>query len=63
MATFRSIESLAQFIGSSPTARRRIIGIAGSPGAGKSTIAGALVARLESAAVLPMDGYHHPQAR
>ena len=63
MTTFRSIESLAQFIRSSPPSARPLIGIAGSPGAGKSTIADALVARLESAVVLPMDGYHLPQAR
>ena len=63
MSTLRSIESLAQFVESLPTSPRRIIGIAGSPGAGKSTIADALVARLRSAVVLPMDGYHLPQAR
>jgi len=63
VSTLRSIESLAQFVESLPTSPRRIIGIAGSPGAGKSTIAEALVARLDSAVVLPMDGYHLPQAR
>ena len=63
MSTLRSIESLAQFVESLPASPRRIIGIAGSPGAGKSTIADALVARLRSAVVLPMDGYHLPQAR
>jgi len=63
VSTLRSIESLAQFVESLPASPRRIIGIAGSPGAGKSTIAEALVARLRSAVVLPMDGYHLPQAR
>jgi pantothenate kinase len=63
VSTLRSIESLTQFVESLPTSPRRIIGIAGSPGAGKSTIAEALVARLRSAVVLPMDGYHLPQAR
>jgi pantothenate kinase len=63
VSTLRSIESLAQFVESLPTSPRRIIGITGSPGAGKSTIADALVARLRSAVVLPMDGYHLPQAR
>ncbi|MCX5386329.1 nucleoside/nucleotide kinase family protein [Streptomyces sp. NBC_00083] len=39
--------------------RRRILGIVGPPGAGKSTLAGALVARLDGEAVLvPMDGFH-----
>ncbi|MBO9107085.1 MULTISPECIES: nucleoside triphosphate hydrolase [Agrobacterium] len=41
---------------------RFIIAIAGPPGAGKSTLAdalcGALLARGEAAAVLPMDGFH-----
>jgi len=40
----------------------RLIGIAGAPGAGKSTIAAALAHRLHGT-VLPMDGFHLPQAR
>lgn len=39
--------------------RRLIVAIAGPPGAGKSTLAEALAARLgDKAAILPMDGYH-----
>ncbi|WP_346768338.1 nucleoside/nucleotide kinase family protein [Streptomyces sp. R301] len=39
--------------------RRRVLGIAGPPGAGKSTLAGRLVERLGGLAVLvPMDGFH-----
>lgn len=46
---------------------RRLIGIAGPPGVGKSTRADAEVAdrrlRGEPAVVLPLDGFHLPQAR
>lgn len=43
--------------------RRRVLGIAGAPGAGKSTLAGRLVERLGGQAVLvPMDGFHLSQA-
>lgn len=42
---------------------RTLLGIAGGPGAGKSTYAAAEQSRLgASAAVLPMDGFHLPQA-
>ncbi|MGW8357903.1 nucleoside/nucleotide kinase family protein [Streptomyces wedmorensis] len=42
---------------------RRVLGLAGAPGAGKSTLAGRLVARLDGLAVLvPMDGFHLAQA-
>lgn len=42
---------------------RRILGIAGPPGAGKSTLAEQLVDRLGPLAVLvPMDGFHLAQA-
>ena len=41
---------------------RRILGITGAPGAGKSTLAGRLAAALGAAAVtVPMDGYHLAQ--
>ena len=47
-------------------ARRFIVAIAGPPGSGKSTmadnLAAALKARGESAAVLPMDGFHMDNA-
>jgi pantothenate kinase len=39
--------------------RRRLLGIAGAPGVGKSTVAAAVVGALGPAAVLvPMDGFH-----
>ena len=42
--------------------RRRILGIAGAPGAGKSTLAAALVDALgERAVLVPMDGFHLAQ--
>ncbi|MEV7520302.1 nucleoside/nucleotide kinase family protein [Streptomyces sp. NPDC091371] len=43
---------------------RRILGIAGPPGAGKSTLADRLAAALgpETAVVVPMDGFHLAQA-
>ena len=42
---------------------RELLGIAGAPGAGKSTYAAAEQTRIgASAAVLPMDGFHLPQA-
>ncbi|WP_399070389.1 nucleoside/nucleotide kinase family protein [Streptomyces stackebrandtii] len=47
----------------SDTRHRRILGLAGAPGAGKSTLAARLVARLDGLAVLvPMDGFHLAQA-
>jgi pantothenate kinase len=43
---------------------RIVVGLAGSPGAGKSTIAALLVEQLApDAALLPMDGFHLSQAR
>jgi len=54
---------LAERIRRYPARGRVMVAIAGAPGAGKSTLAGWLCARLnedaaDSAAVLPMDGYH-----
>lgn len=49
------------------SASPRIVGIAGPPGAGKSTLATALVATFSSkgvtSAVLPMDGFHLSNAQ
>ena len=42
---------------------RRLIGIVGPPGVGKSTMADRLARPDPHAAVLPMDGFHLPQER
>ncbi|MEO1060223.1 MAG: nucleoside/nucleotide kinase family protein [Actinomycetota bacterium] len=42
--------------------RRCLVGLAGPPGAGKSTVAGALAGRLGGATVVPMDGFHLAQS-
>ncbi|MEM8902461.1 MAG: nucleoside/nucleotide kinase family protein [Actinomycetota bacterium] len=40
---------------------RRIVGLTGPPGAGKSTVAAILAARMEDARIVPMDGFHLAQ--
>ncbi len=43
--------------------RRRVLGIAGAPGAGKSTLAAQVVATFgEACVVVPMDGFHLAQS-
>ena len=58
------LDGLVRLMASQPRDRRTILAIAGPPGGGKSTIAEALVERLNAdepgvAALLPMDGYHY----
>jgi pantothenate kinase len=63
VTVLRSIDELVDAVLRLETSGRIVVGIAGSPGAGKSTIAAALVERLDGrAALLPMDGFHLPQA-
>jgi pantothenate kinase len=64
VSILRSLDDVARTIESVITpGRRTIIGITGAPGAGKSTIAAQVVELLApSAALLPMDGFHLPQA-
>ena len=61
MATFRTVDEIAAHLEAGATGVRRVIGIVGAPGAGKSTIAEPLATAI-GAALLPMDGYHYPQA-
>lgn len=62
MSKTRSVTTLAELIALVPdgaTDRRRLIGVAGSPGAGKTAVTEALVAGVGTHAVqVPMDGYH-----
>lgn len=60
MATFESLDAVAAFLRES---RPALVGIAGAPGAGKSTVAAALARTVPGSVLLPMDGYHLPQAR
>lgn len=60
---FTSLDAVASFLEAlPPRPHRRIIGIAGQPGAGKSTFAEKLSTRM-GWALLPMDGFHLAQAR
>ena len=64
MTTFSTVDAVAAYLLALPsTPSRRIIGVTGPPGAGKSTIGEQLVSRLPQAALLPMDGYHLTQRR
>jgi pantothenate kinase len=57
----RTVEEVIQAVTVAARGRQRtIVGIVAEPGTGKSTIAVELVARLDSAALLPMDGFHLP---
>jgi pantothenate kinase len=61
VTSFRSLEAAADVMLASGGIRR-IIGIVGAPGAGKSTIAEQLATAV-GGIVLPMDGWHLPQSR
>ena len=58
MITFDTLVDRARALAAGP--RRAVLGITGSPGAGKSTLAAALLAALDDPRVahVPMDGFH-----
>jgi pantothenate kinase len=56
-------ETLAEVIRQKSAGKGRyIVALAGPPGAGKSTLAAALVAQVPGARVVPMDGFHYDDA-
>ncbi len=61
MTADKTAEALAQAMGARAGAGRCIVGLAGPPGAGKSTVAEG-AARLTGARVVPMDGFHYDNA-
>lgn len=62
-ATISVEEALAEALRLCVGGRRTILGIAGAPGAGKSTLADHVAARVGSRCrVVPMDGFHLAQA-
>lgn len=54
----RSLLTAAGLWQSAGRPTRRVLGIAGVPGAGKSTVAAAVAAMVAGAVVVPMDGFH-----
>ena len=63
-ASTAAADAAAGTAASSDGRARLLVGIAGPPGAGKSTLAAQTAAALGAdAVVLPLDGFHLPQAR
>lgn len=66
-ALVRDTPAIAAAAAATDGGRRVLIGIAGVPGSGKSTIAAAAAARLVARGVasvaLPMDGFHYSRAQ
>ncbi|TFD26875.1 nucleoside/nucleotide kinase family protein [Cryobacterium cryoconiti] len=61
VAVVRAVEHRVRATDAGP---RTLVGLAGAPGSGKSTVGEALVARLgDRAQLVSMDGFHLPQAR
>lgn len=63
MQEYTGVSAVADLIRARAQGRAlTIVGITGAPGSGKSTFAAELVAEIDGAVLLPMDGYHLPQA-
>jgi pantothenate kinase len=63
--TLRTVDEVLDVVAATISSDRRVVvGIAGAPGAGKSTLAEQLVELLNpQAALVQMDGFHLPQAQ
>ncbi|NQX14153.1 metallophosphoesterase [Microbacteriaceae bacterium VKM Ac-2855] len=64
MRELTGVRAVADLIRSTSEGRSlTIVGLSGAPGSGKSSFADELVAAIDGALLLPLDGYHLPQAR
>jgi pantothenate kinase len=52
------VEQAVQRATAMAAAGRTVLGIAGCPGAGKSTLSAAIAGRVASSVIVPMDGFH-----
>ncbi|HEY1531997.1 MAG TPA: nucleoside/nucleotide kinase family protein [Galbitalea sp.] len=65
MTALESVGAAAEIVRAASSSDYRIlVGIAGAPGAGKSSLAAELAETIGTAAiVLPVDGFHYPQSK
>jgi len=52
------VSVIGEHLAKLPADQRLVVALAGPPAAGKSTVAAALVAALDAAVLVPMDGFH-----
>ncbi|NQX29326.1 metallophosphoesterase [Microbacteriaceae bacterium VKM Ac-2854] len=63
MREYTGVHAVADLIRKTAEGRAlTLVGLTGSPGSGKSSFAAELVAEIDDALLLPMDGYHLPQS-